>query len=267
MANANKGGRPARYEGEVPVRIGGSIRPRYKEMLDSITRHRDSSMNETIEFIIGAIARNYFIEEKSVHEWVLPAEQTCKLIYDLYKSSQKIDISDDLVQLNENSFQTLFLNVNKPKSFLSNIDKYILKILDESCFLYKFMDDFDSAVDDLNIEYISKLFNFNLFIRTMEELWRSGEREEVVTDVISILGTLKHAKFDWDGVVSQIEDEGLNIYDYYDITFNEFTNVSVIELDELSEVTYCHSVNFLKGCLLVLSTFRDENPFRGLYGD
>ena len=87
MSEKNKGGRPPRYEGETPIRIGGTVRPRYKEMLEMLRRHRDTSVNEVLEFAIARASHTTVIEGKSIYEWCVSDSE---IYWRIYQSIGKV---------------------------------------------------------------------------------------------------------------------------------------------------------------------------------
>ena len=201
----SKGGRPARYGDEKPIRIGASIRPRYKEMLDIISRHRNSSMNEALEFMIAATSRYYAIDNESVFDWVVSSEP---MILQLYATTIDTEnLSQDEKNENLEQVSNYLEKQTKPLSFLNNLEKYILEILisieyqlllldDE---VYEINDDFESDV------LISKYFDTNRLFEVMEELWRSAERIDAVALGVSVINTAMHPRFN----ISKLKDAAI----------------------------------------------------------
>ena len=68
-------GKPKRYENEESERLSVLVRPRYKKIIETIAKARQTTISEAMEFAIAYTARNNTLEDRSFYQWVLPANE------------------------------------------------------------------------------------------------------------------------------------------------------------------------------------------------
>ncbi|QMT41389.1 hypothetical protein [Neisseria shayeganii] len=131
MNNAkNKGGRPKTYEGEKNIRVSIAIRPRYRQAIELISKDRNTSLNEVVEFAIAQLAAKYEIEGKPVIEYIRPMnEERLRIKNTLIEPQNRT--SEYITKKEIDYYSAIMAYESLPKGILSPQDKYVMGMLDE----------------------------------------------------------------------------------------------------------------------------------------
>lgn len=173
----NKGGRPQKYPGEEPVRIGALIRPRYKQVLELVSRDRNCTLGEAIEFSLSKLASEYLIDRKPIIDYVRPAYEPKKRIYEALNLNYLLSMSDEEKKIvDENYKNAKWELMNAPRYIKSSLTNYLAEV-------FRF-----------NLEKTYKIFDLDLLFAAIEENWKEAISTEESMNDIYIVSNFCHQK-------------------------------------------------------------------------
>lgn len=209
--NKNKGGRPQKYPGEDPIRIGALIRPRYKEAIELVARDRGCTLGEAIEFCIAKATRDYAIDDQTILDMVRPKNEILSLLYkasffDFY-NPESTDHNFRKLGLYQASFwshldqmelEDTVEKLNKtPERFRTRLEEYILRVLETPLEITDpsakefFIDRAKTIIgkDKVNATFAlySRYFLQEKFILAVEEAWKEGMSSDDFVDLACII--------------------------------------------------------------------------------
>ena len=209
----NKGGRPQKYPGEDPVRIGALIRPRYKEAIELIARDRSCTLGEAIGFCVAKTARNYFIDKEPILDFIRPKYEIMFYLYsaclfDFYDPKSPNESYHSINQYktpywsfcDQDEYIALIEKIRKtPERFRSKLEDYTLSILTADLYINdSFTKEFFTTETNATVGFMtmlnttygmySRYFHVEKFLIAIEEAWKEGTtKEEFLVMVCALL--------------------------------------------------------------------------------
>lgn len=126
----SRAGRPERYPGEEPARISAMTRPRYKDALEILAKHRQTSLAGAAEFAIAYMGRTYEIDGKPLLDYVRPANESFQRYR--YDARDHSAFERDEADFAEKFFafkETLEERRNVPPSLRGQFDDFATEVL------------------------------------------------------------------------------------------------------------------------------------------
>lgn len=200
-----KTGRPKAYENENSVKMSISLRPRYRQGLELLSKIRQSSLNEALEFALADALSHQHIDEKSILDWVRPREEIIE------KLLEAIVIDLDLDRSSKNLIKIRAL-IEEFKSMPQSLQGA------EQVFIYKSLDGFEKD--------IALLFDYDLLVDAIREYRKESARSSLHHELLSriidyaqyIIDT-KNLRGNWRTYEHfakwlKATDSSINIFDY-----------------------------------------------------
>lgn len=174
-------------------RITLRIKPEYRAAVELIAKHRQTSLNEALEFCVISAARDYQIDGKSIYDYILPEmfelDEIRESMY-LNEADKKENYQKSLLLFNKmkEEFLRLPVSLQTPKA------AYIGKILSE----------YDSSL-------LASLFNAEILKAILEEFWKTRMDENLLKQTMLAFSQFKQKlRVDCyrDGVEIVMDDDG-----------------------------------------------------------
>lgn len=172
-------GKPKRYEGEDSARLSVLVRPRYKKLIELVSKDRQSTLSEALEFIIASFGSHYLADGKPILDFVRSKYERLARYYSctLPFFARGIDARyGELVRSD-------YLNKLKelPRSTLSKEDLFLIDILDP---IYDGM-------------FLGAFFANEYLVQELKEDWKIGRStKEVLADLGFIMELILNGKIE-----------------------------------------------------------------------
>lgn len=203
MAEKRGRGKPKRYEGEDSVRLSVLLRPRYKKLIELVSKDRQSTLSEALEFIIASFGSHYLADGKPILDFVrskyerLAKYYSCTLPFTTkgndvrYGELIRSDYLDKLKEL--------------PRSTLSKEDLFLIDILDP---IYDGM-------------FLGAFYANEYLVQEIKEDWKIGRStKEVLADLGFIIELILNGEIEsfadfLDTYNIDADVEGVDILGYF----------------------------------------------------
>ncbi len=133
MSEKNKGGRPSKYDDEESARIGARIRPRYKELLELIAQHRQTTVSEALELAVAQLGMSYLVDNKPMIDFVRPQDESYMIIYNSLNFDDLLDYFESggnvIIPAFDSADEEVKKFLDKPSFLLSPFELYLREIL------------------------------------------------------------------------------------------------------------------------------------------
>ncbi|MBP6551850.1 MAG: hypothetical protein KA221_00830 [Vitreoscilla sp.] len=176
-------GKPKRYENEESERLSVLVRPRYKKIIETIAKARQTTISEAMEFAIAYTARNNTLEDRSFYQWVLPANEIAERSE---RYANAILDGNDSYEENFDKFVDFYdYFYDKPILFRKPYESYIRDAVSA-------YEELGNELE-LSISHIASMFDTDKFISAIHEDWKAAVDISTLARELIIINTLFRA--------------------------------------------------------------------------